>query len=81
MEINATGKNSHWHDYCGPDHTYIKGPIEGWKGVKNGIIKIENEDPIPFKDWLQGLKDERWPAAWERFWKNEIYLKNIGFNA
>jgi hypothetical protein len=73
--MNAGGKNDYWRLYCGQDHTYIKAPVEGWKGVKNGVMRIANEK-IPFKDWLQALKEERWPSAWESFWKNERFLKS-----
>jgi hypothetical protein len=71
--MNAGGKKTWWRSYCGQNHTYIKAPVEGWKGVKNGIMRIGNEQ-ISFNDWLQSLKDEKWPAAWESFWKNERFL-------
>lgn len=77
-EANQTGKLDNWREFCGPHHTYIKGPVEGWTGVSNGVLRIGDER-LPFKAWLAGLKDERWPRAWETFWKNEIFLKNVGF--
>ncbi|KIX01404.1 uncharacterized protein Z518_09130 [Rhinocladiella mackenziei CBS 650.93] len=57
--------------YCGRDHQYIKGPIEGWKGIKNGVMKIDNQEPVKFKDWLEDLKNNKWKEAWERFWMVE----------
>lgn len=68
-----------WNDigtrrFCGEDHRYIKGPIEGWKGIRDGVIVIEREDVetrMPFKDWLEDLKMNRWKRAWEAFWKRE----------
>lgn len=61
--------------YCGKNHRYIKGPIEGWKGVKDGIMTIEAEGEQPikvkFRDWLEDLKVNKWKAAWERFWLEE----------
>lgn len=64
--------------YCGDDHKHIKGPIPGWRGVKDGKILTRDKPPFSFDDWLQGLINERWPAAWRRFWTGESMLRNIG---
>ena len=56
--------------YCGRDHRYIRGPMDGWKGVKDGVITI-GEEKVTFDDWLTGLKDTRWKEAWEMFWKED----------
>lgn len=64
--------------YCGRDHKHIKGPIPGWRGVKDGMILTRDEPPFSFDDWLQGLRNERWPAAWRRFWTGESMFRNIG---
>lgn len=53
-------------NFCGNNHKYL-GPVDGWKGVKNGMVLIEGQEPFAFKDWLVELK-EKWPEAWERFW-------------
>lgn len=76
--MDAGDKNDFWKDWCGPNHTFIKGPVDGWRGVKDGVIRIDKEQ-IPFKDWLKGLRDDRWPKAWEKFWQNEHFLGNVGF--
>lgn len=77
QRANNSGKLDHWREFCGKDHTYIKAPVDGWKGVRNGVMRIGDER-IDFKEWLRGLRDERWPRAWEEFWtRNE--LENIGF--
>jgi hypothetical protein len=76
--MDKGAKNESWRDWCGQNHTHIKAPIDGWNGVKSGIIRIDKER-TPFKEWLSGLKDERWPQAWETFWKNERFLQNVGF--
>ena len=47
-----------WWPWCGENHRFVKGPIEDWKGIKNGIIRI-GEENIPFKTWLEELRDER----------------------
>ncbi|KAM0715393.1 hypothetical protein Q7P37_008891 [Cladosporium fusiforme] len=77
-DADRTGIFDHWYEYCGQQHTHIKAPVTGWNGVKNGTLRIGDEH-IPFKDWLAGLRDERWPRAWDEFWKNEPFLRNIGF--
>lgn len=53
--------------FCGKNHKYLR-PIDGWKGVKNGMVLIDGEEPFLFKDWLKELKEKKWPEAWERFW-------------
>ena len=64
---------TNWYDWCGKDHAYVKGPIAGWRGVKNGVIRI-GEEEIEFKEWLRSLKEERWPKAWKEFWRGEHFL-------
>jgi hypothetical protein len=71
--MNAGAKNDWWRTYCGKNHTYVKAPVEGWKGVKNGVMRIGTER-IPFRDWLQELKDEKWPGAWNSFWRDERFF-------
>ncbi|KAF1970445.1 hypothetical protein BU23DRAFT_600982 [Bimuria novae-zelandiae CBS 107.79] len=58
-------------EYCGANHRYLKGPIEGWQGVKDGEIRLEGEGPVEFKDWLRELKEVKWEEAWETFWLAE----------
>lgn len=55
-------------NYCGANHKYLKGPIEGWQGIKNGMLRLEGEEPVNFKDWLKELKEVKWKAAWEESW-------------
>lgn len=58
-------------EYCGRSHRYLKCPVEGWKGITNGVMVLEREDGVEFKEWLRVLKEEKWPAAWEAFWMRE----------
>ncbi|KAH8885431.1 hypothetical protein GQ53DRAFT_695857 [Thozetella sp. PMI_491] len=58
-------------NYCNKNHKYIKGPMPGWKGIKDGIMTIEGSEPVPFKEWLVELKEKKWKNAWERFWLAE----------
>lgn len=57
--------------YCGEDHEYIVGPIEGWGGIKDGMMRIKGREDVKFKDWLDDLKERRWKEAWDRFWLSE----------
>ncbi|KAF2500664.1 hypothetical protein BU16DRAFT_557121 [Lophium mytilinum] len=66
-----------WRTFCGKDHKYIKGPIEGWRGVKDGVMRI-GEEEIPFQDWLKDLEEKRWKDAWTTFWKGGTGVKDIG---
>ena len=70
QEMNAGDTAANWASFCGQDHEYLKGSIEGWKGVKDGMIRISGEEPVAFKERLRGLRDERWNAAWSEFWKS-----------
>lgn len=69
-----------WLSFCGPDHRYIKAPMKGWKGIKNGVIRIEGEEEFTVEDWLKGLKEERWQKAWDTFWTRQGGLKDIGLD-
>ncbi|KAG8161352.1 hypothetical protein KVR01_009616 [Diaporthe batatas] len=55
--------------FCGKNHKFL-GPVDGWKGITNGIVTIEGREPFAFKDWLLELKEKKWPRAWENFWIN-----------
>ena len=62
-----TGDYEYWKEFCGADHEYMFGPIEGWRGVKDEKIRIGNEEE-EFRSWLEGLKG-RWVSRWEDFWR------------
>ncbi|KAG5292849.1 hypothetical protein I7I48_05057 [Histoplasma ohiense] len=66
---NST-ENNHWRRYCGANHWYIKGPVEGWKGIKDGYMTI-GEEKIKFLDWLEEIRTTKWKKAWEQFWMKE----------
>lgn len=38
-----------WRIVCPQGHHHVKAPVEGWRGVKDGIFRIENEE-IPFRE-------------------------------
>jgi tetratricopeptide (TPR) repeat protein len=83
MAQNNGDQNTFWRQYCGHDHVYMKGPIKGWKGVKGGSWRIEGNDGVVeeklVQEWLKELKGEKWPKAWDAFWKRLEGVKNIGF--
>jgi tetratricopeptide (TPR) repeat protein len=55
-----------WRVICPQGHKHVKAPIEGWRGVRNGIMRIGTEE-IPFKTWLVQL-EVKWTKYWEEFW-------------
>ncbi|KAM3425267.1 hypothetical protein BST61_g7215 [Cercospora zeina] len=57
--------------FCGRDHAYVQGPVEGWRGVTKGVMRIDGEDSVDFKVWLEELRNDKWVRAWERFWLEE----------
>ncbi|KAF1951108.1 hypothetical protein CC80DRAFT_553779 [Byssothecium circinans] len=43
MAINRgekTKKDEPWNQYCDKGHFYIKGPVDKWMGVKNGVMRF-----------------------------------------
>ncbi|KAJ3953960.1 hypothetical protein N0V92_009550 [Colletotrichum tropicale] len=54
---------------CPLDHECIEAPIKGWKGVVDGRILIEGEEPVVFRDYLQHIREELCKEAWESFMK------------
>ncbi|KAH7142803.1 hypothetical protein B0J13DRAFT_445006 [Dactylonectria estremocensis] len=69
--VSNSGNSSEekWRAYCGAGHEFIRGPVEGWMGIKDGKIEMKYEEPEAFREWLRRLERERWPRAWEDFWK------------
>ncbi|KAF2014213.1 hypothetical protein BU24DRAFT_492906 [Aaosphaeria arxii CBS 175.79] len=65
-----------WQSFCGDHHHYIKTPMKNWRGIKDGVIRI-GEEETTVKEWIKGLKEERWPAAWNNYWTRQSGLKDI----
>lgn len=55
-----------WRVICPRGHRHVRAPVEGWRGVKDGRLRI-GADEIPFKDWLRAVEDQ-WKAYWDRYW-------------
>ncbi len=60
-----------WRTLCPKGHKHIKAPVEGWKGLKDGVMRFEDKE-VSFKDWLRELEQQKWPMAWKRFWSEEM---------
>ena len=63
------GEDGFWFKCCWTRHEYLMGPIDGWLGVKNGVIHIGNQK-LQWADWLLYVKG-RWkrkiktPGIWD----------------
>lgn len=55
--------------YCGRNHEYIKLPIEGWQGIKDGRLRLEGEEPVEFKEVLRQVREELCKESWDDFWR------------
>lgn len=54
--------------YCDKGHSSIKLPVEGWRGVKDGKLRIEGEEDVDVEEFMRKLQDEVCKDAWDRFW-------------
>ncbi|KAI3391897.1 hypothetical protein diail_6637 [Diaporthe ilicicola] len=61
-----------WRVICPQGHRHVRAPVEGWRGVKDGKLRIGG-DEVPLKEWLRGVEDQ-WKAYWERYWMDEDAL-------
>ncbi|KAF4811691.1 hypothetical protein CGCSCA5_v009622 [Colletotrichum siamense] len=57
---------------CPLDHEYIEAPIKGCKGVVDGGILLEGEEPVVSRDYLQHIREELCKEAWESFWRQQM---------
>jgi hypothetical protein len=51
---------------CPAGHRHVRGPVDGWRGVRNGRFRI-GEDEIPVKKWIADL-EVKWAAYWRDYW-------------
>jgi len=70
MSYNAGQKSSHWIEYCGRNHEYLQAPIEGWKGVEDGILAI-GEERIEFTHWLEDVERD-WASLGKKLHRPHI---------
>ncbi|KAK0610047.1 hypothetical protein B0T17DRAFT_545786 [Bombardia bombarda] len=65
---NGTAAKPNWRVICPKGHKHIKAPVEGWKGIKDGVMVFEDATKNQgVAAWLQEL-EFKWTAAWDRFW-------------
>jgi hypothetical protein len=55
-----------WRTMCPKGHRHVKAPIEGWRGIKSGMLRIGPKEVL-FKTWLVDL-EVKWAKYWEDFW-------------
>ncbi|KAJ3545081.1 hypothetical protein NM208_g2690 [Fusarium decemcellulare] len=66
----AGKRSDDWRVICPQGHRHIQMPVQGWKGLTGGVMKIADTE-VPFRDWLLDVKEKKWPNTWERFWSSE----------
>jgi len=55
--------------FCDRSHEhYIKAPVDGWKGVKDGVMTFEGGRSVSFAGFLKSIQEEICKKAWEEFW-------------
>ncbi|KAM5349900.1 hypothetical protein ACJ41O_006405 [Fusarium nematophilum] len=61
----GTFKGRYFH---GIGHDFLKLPVEGWRGVRDGMLTLEGEEPVPVDDFFKKLQNEVIKEAWDRIW-------------
>ncbi|RBR05593.1 hypothetical protein FVER53590_03304 [Fusarium verticillioides] len=46
----------------------LKLPVEGWRGVKKGVMRIEGQEDIAVGDFFEKLETEVVKSAWDKIW-------------
>lgn len=54
--------------FCDKGHNYIRLPVEGWRGIKDGMLRLDGEEPVKFDNFLNHLQKNICKDAWDRFW-------------
>ncbi|KLO89182.1 uncharacterized protein LW93_12603 [Fusarium fujikuroi] len=49
----------------------LKLPVEGWRGVKNGVMRIEGQEDVAVDDFFKKLETEVVKNAWDRIWAGD----------
>ena len=53
---------------CIQNHDYVKSPIEGWKGITKGTVKV-GETETTTEELLNYIKGDLCKKGWEDFWR------------
>ncbi|KAF4345314.1 hypothetical protein FBEOM_718 [Fusarium beomiforme] len=51
----------------------LKLPIEGWRGVKNGVMRIDGMEDVAWDVFLKKLENEVCKNAWDRIWAGDAF--------
>ncbi|KAI1053110.1 hypothetical protein LB506_010052 [Fusarium annulatum] len=49
----------------------LKLPVEGWRGVKNGVMRIEGQEDVAVDDFFKKLETDVVKNAWDRIWAGD----------
>lgn len=55
-----------WRMICPQGHRHVIAPVVGWRGVKDGVMRIGTSE-TPFRSWLAQL-EIKWSKHWDVFW-------------
>ncbi|EEU37966.1 uncharacterized protein NECHADRAFT_84310 [Fusarium vanettenii 77-13-4] len=58
--------------FYGIGHDHLKLPVEGWRGVRDGVLTLEGEEPITVTDFIKKLQTEVCEDAWGRLWEGGL---------
>ena len=53
-----------WSAICSSHHEYLRQPIEGWLGVRAGVIRTKEKNR-KFREWLQDVKNRYRTMDWK----------------
>lgn len=57
--------------FCGGDHEFVRLPVKGWGGVKDGKVMLEGYEDggLAFDDLLTKVEGDLCRKAWDIFWE------------
>ncbi|KAI1618219.1 hypothetical protein EDD36DRAFT_425886 [Exophiala viscosa] len=61
-----------WYKCCWGEHNFIETPIDDWRGVKKGIIRIGDKEK-PWVDWLDTVK-KKWARKMAEAEKATVFV-------
>jgi hypothetical protein len=78
VAVDKKEREAEWWVICPTDHKHIEAPVKGWRGVKNGVLMMEED--IKFTQWLDEV-ERKWNMIWERFWDDDSRVGSLSFEA
>ncbi|KAJ5951971.1 uncharacterized protein N7479_010384 [Penicillium vulpinum] len=64
VELYEKSRKAFWYRCCWAKHEYVETPVDGWLGVRKGVIRF-GENEIPWSVWLE-LVIDTWKYRIER---------------